>query len=61
MREVGIKAGLRIDVDTLRGTRLGVPNLLQVLSQNQIKQLFSFQSGLIIWGVISYVCCALLS
>ncbi len=40
-----MKIGLRVDVDTLRGTARGVPTLLKIMARHQVKAAFFFSVG----------------
>lgn len=40
-----MKIGLRVDVDTLRGTAKGVPTLLEIMARHNVKAAFFFSVG----------------
>lgn len=40
-----IQLGIKVDIDTDRGTRIGVPNLLSLFDQEEIKATFLFSLG----------------
>lgn len=40
-----MKIGLRVDVDTFRGTRLGVPGLCRIFTDNRVRATFFFSVG----------------
>lgn len=40
-----MKIALRVDVDTLRGTRCGVPTLLEIMARHNVKAAFFFSVG----------------
>src|SRR5450755_848846 len=44
-RKIPMQLALKIDVDTERGTRLGVPGLLEILSKYEVPATFLFSLG----------------
>jgi len=40
-----VRLALKVDVDTLRGTRVGVPNLVEILRRHDVRATFLFSLG----------------